>query len=116
MSRPTSDTSLPDCIDGFSHTDRSTDRVNSIVNTVVRGVYDGKRAVAVGTDTRTQIDGLLDLVDLHLNTPNVVGETEVDRDEVVYLLLRDDWDSEAEGALRTLASQLRAPFGSSSGG
>ncbi|WP_369253345.1 hypothetical protein [Geodermatophilus amargosae] len=79
-------------------------------NTVIRCVYDGKRAVAVGTTTKNQIEGLLDLVDLHLHGADVLDDTAVAPDEVVLLLVQDDPDTEAEGALRTLAAQLKAPF------
>src|SRR4051794_10946903 len=97
-------------VDGVSGIDASTDRVNSIVNTVVRCVYDGKRAVAVRADTKTQIDALLDLVDLHLFGGDVVADAPVASDEVALLLVQDVWDSEAEGALRTLAAQLKGDF------
>ncbi|PWW23497.1 hypothetical protein JD79_02671 [Geodermatophilus normandii] len=101
---------LLDEVPGVSAIDASADRRNSVNNTVVRCVYDGRRAVAVGTSTKNQIDGLLDLVDLHLHSAAVVGDTAVASDEVVLLLVQDDWDTEAEGALRTLAAQLQASF------
>ncbi len=101
---------LLDGVPGVTSIDPRADRRNSVNNTVVRCVYDGKRAVAVGTSTKNQIDGLLDLVDLHLHSADVVGGTAVVPDEVVLLLVEDDWDTEAEEALRTLAAELEAPF------
>ncbi|QXG76719.1 hypothetical protein KUM42_03980 [Modestobacter sp. L9-4] len=108
---PTSNSlvTLLEQLPGVSQVDATSDRVNSIGNTVVRCVYDGRRAVAVGADGRTEIDALLDLVDLHLHGAGVVGDTAVVADEVVLLLVQDAWDTEAEGALRTLAAELRAP-------
>ncbi len=95
---------------GVSAIDASSDRRHSVVNTVVRCVYEGRRAVAVGTDTKTQIGALLDLVDLHLHDADVLDGTPVASEEVTLLLAQDEWDTEAEGALRTLAAQLHAPF------
>ncbi|MGY1915855.1 hypothetical protein [Blastococcus sp. SYSU DS0973] len=80
------------------------------MSTVLRCVYDGQRAVGVGTDSKTQIGGLLDLVDLHLHGDDTVEGVPVSPDEVTLLLADDDWDTEAEGALRTLSAQLRATF------
>ncbi|MGY1640861.1 hypothetical protein ACI782_06960 [Geodermatophilus sp. SYSU D00703] len=108
MSAHTPVVPLLESVPGVSHVDATTDRANSIVNTVVRCVYEGRRAVTVGTDTRTQIGALLDLVDLHL--AGVGAGTPVASDEVVLLMVQDRWDTEAEGALRTLAAQLRGPF------
>ena len=102
--------SMLEQVPGISQVDATADRVNSIGNTVIRCVFGGRRAVAVGSDAKTQIDALLDLVDLHLHGPATVGEASVAADEVVVILVHDAWDSEAEGALRTLAAQLRAPF------
>jgi hypothetical protein len=101
---------LLDKVEGVTAIDPTADRRNSVNNTVVRCIYDGRRAVAVGTSTKNQIDGLLDLIDLHLHGDDLVGDTSVASDEVVLLLVQDDWDTEAEGALRTLAAQLEAPF------
>src|SRR3954451_23294568 len=99
---------LLESVPGVSHVDATTDRANSIVNTVVRCVYDGRRAVAVGSDTRTLSGALLGLVDLRL--AGVDAGTPVASDEVVLLMVQDRWDTEAEGALRTLATQVRGPF------
>ena len=90
--------------------DATSDRSNSVPNTVVRCVRQGRRTVAVGTDSKTQIGGLLDLVDLHLHGADVLDGTPVAPDEVTFLLATDDWDTEAEGAVRTLAAQLDAGF------
>jgi hypothetical protein len=97
-------------VPGTTAIDGTADRRNSVNNTVVRCVYDGRRAVAVGTSTKNRIDGLLDLVDLHLHGEHLVSGTRVASDEVVLLLVQNEWDTEAEGALRTLAAQLEAPF------
>jgi hypothetical protein len=88
--------------------DAASDRRNSVTSTVVRCVRRGRRTVAVGTDTKTQIGALLDLVDLHLHGADVRDGTPVAPDEVTFLLAADDWDTEAEGALRTLVAQLDA--------
>src|SRR5215218_10175650 len=94
-------------VSGVTGIDAEIDRVDRISSAAVRCVVDGRRAVAVGgTDAKTQIDGLLDLVDLHLEHGSRLGETRVAADEVVFLLVRDDEDSEAEGALRTLAARF----------
>ncbi len=90
--------------------DATSDRSNSVPNTVVRCVRQGRRTVAVGTDTKTPIGGLLDLVHLHLHGADVRGGTPVVRDKVTFLLATDEWDTEAEGAVRTLAAQLDAGF------
>jgi hypothetical protein len=93
-------------VPGVSDIDPTTDRVNWITKDVVRCVYEGKRAVAVDSDTKTQINALLDLVDLHLNRGTSLGEARVAADELVLFLVSDDADSEPEGALRTLAAEV----------
>jgi hypothetical protein len=90
--------------------DATSDRSNSVTNTVVRCVRQGRRTVVVGTDSKTQIGGLFDLVDLHLHGADVRDGTPVASDEVTFLLATDEWDTEAEGAVRTLAAQLDAGF------
>src|SRR4051794_22064214 len=102
--------SLLSRVPGISNIDDSSDRVNSIVGTVIRCTYQGQRAVAVGANAKVQIGALLDLVDLHLHGEDTVGQTKVTSDEVTLFLVEDRWDTEAEGALRTLAAQLDAKF------
>jgi len=102
--------SLLEQVPGVSAIDATTDRVDWVSSSVIRCIYDGRRAVAVGTDAKTQINGLLDLVELHLEHGSRVGGTRVAPDEVVLLLAEDDEDGEAEGALRTLAARWRGPF------
>ena len=97
-------------LSGVSQVDATSDRVNSVVSSVVRCVYNGQRTVAVGSGSNARIGALLDLVDLHLHGEDRVGETPVSADEVTVLLVDDTWDTEAEGALRTLSAQLDAPF------
>lgn len=90
--------------------DATSDRSNSVMNTVVRCVRQGRRTVAVGTDTRTPIGGFLDLVHLHLHGADVRDGTPVVPDEVTFLLATDESDTETEGAVRTLAAQLDVGF------
>lgn len=97
-------------VPGISQIDDSSDRINSVVGSVVRCIHEGRRAVAVGADTKVQIGALLDLVDLHLHGADRVDQTCVAPDEVTLFLVEDRWDTEAEGALRTLAAQLEVKF------
>ncbi|MGY1753825.1 hypothetical protein [Blastococcus sp. SYSU D01042] len=80
------------------------------MGSVVRCVHKGRRAVAVGAETKVRIGALLDLVDLHLHSADTVCQTPVAPDEVTVFLVEDTWDTEAEGALRTLAAQLDTKF------
>jgi hypothetical protein len=97
-------------IPGVSHVDVTPDKVNSVSSAVARCVYDGDRAVAAASDTKTQIGALLDLVDLHLHGADRVAGAPVRADRVTCLVVEDDPASEAIDALRTLAACLRAPF------
>ncbi|SFE51929.1 hypothetical protein [Blastococcus tunisiensis] len=97
-------------VPGVSDIDGKNDRVESIVGTAVRCLYNGQRTIAVGTDTKTQIGGLLDLIDLHLHGQGDYKGVPVAADEVTLFLADDAWDTEAEGALRTLAALLDAEF------
>jgi hypothetical protein len=92
--------------------DATSDRRNSVMNTVVRCVRQGRRTVAVGTDSKTQIGGLLDLVDLHLHGADARDGTPVVTNEVTFLLATDDWDTEAEGAVRSLSHNSTQASGS----
>ncbi|WP_222195363.1 hypothetical protein [Modestobacter italicus] len=56
-----------------SQIEAAADRANSIAAGVVRCVYDGRRTVVVDADPKTQINSLVDLVELHLEAPGVVG-------------------------------------------
>src|SRR4051812_43183324 len=110
MSRNSSLTDLLETIPSISRIDATPDKVNSISSAVVRCLYDGERAVAVGSDTKKQIGALLDLVDLHLHGGGRIGDLPVRGDRVTCLIWENSPVTEAIDALRRLVSCLRAPF------
>lgn len=88
---------------GFTGLDSRRDVKNSISSKVVRGVYQGQRAVAVTGDSKTQIGALVDLVDLHLNGDGTSQSKPLPPTEVNLLFARNPSSDEAEDALRTMA-------------
>ena len=93
---------------------RTSDKTNSVSSKVIRCVYDGQRAVAVGDDaeSRTQIAALLDLLDLHLTGGGQHQGVDVASDSVTLLLGgRPKGQMEALDAVHTLVSILQAAPG-----
>ncbi|MGY1842057.1 hypothetical protein [Modestobacter sp. SYSU DS0875] len=106
-------TSLPELLrrpPEISNVDATPDFANGLGSAVVRCVFRGQRVVAVDSDTKTRVGALLDLVDLHLQGDDSVGDSAVASDEVTLLVADNRWETEAEGALRTLAAQLDTTF------
>lgn len=97
-------------VPGVSHVDVTPDKINSVSSAVARCMYEGDRAVAAASVTKTQIGALLDLVDLHIHGNDRLAGAVVRSDRVTCLLLDDDPASEAVDALRTLVASLHAPF------
>jgi hypothetical protein len=91
----------------FQVTGDSSDRANSISNSVLRGTYRGQRAVIVGggPHAKTQLAALLDLLHLH-NAKAATGEIEVDPSNVTLIL--GGAAPEALDALDTLRSAFRS--------
>ena len=90
----------------FTVTASSGDRHTSVSSSVIRCIYDGQRAVAVGGDasSRTQITALLDLLHLHYDGADETRPRVVNADEVTIIL--GDHKNEAVDALCTLRDNL----------
>ena len=91
----------------FTVTASSGDRRTSVSSSVIRCIYDGQRAVAVGNDAsaKTQIAALLDLLHLHYDGADEATPSVANRDEVTIIL--GDHKNEAVDALCTLREQRR---------
>lgn len=94
----------------LEHADGSPDYANGISSKVIRCVFDGQRAVAVGVDAgaKTQIAAVVDLLDLHLHGGGHYRGMDVSADEVTILLGgRHKGRREAVDAVRTLTTAIR---------
>jgi hypothetical protein len=87
--------------------DASPDFDNSVSSSVIRCIFENQRAVAVASDTKTQIGALVDLVDLHLHGGGTYDGRQVSADEVTLLFVEDPDRPEAKDALCSLAANLR---------
>lgn len=93
---------------GLEHAHKRPDFVNGIGTAVIRGAYQGQRAVAVSGGTELLCGALLDLLDLH-GAGWPVADTSgapvpVSPDEVTILFAADGHRREGVDALRTLAA------------
>ncbi len=90
----------------FTVTASSGDRRTSVSSSVIRCIYDGQRAVAVGDDAsaKTQIAALLDLLHLHYDGTDEGTPSVTNRDEVTIIL--GDHKNEAVDALCTLRDNV----------
>lgn len=91
----------------FTEVDARGDRTNSVSSAVVRGIYEGQRAVAVTGDSKTQIGAFVDLVDLHLHGGSSYHGQPVDHYEVSILFVENPDSDEAKDGLRTLAASIQ---------
>lgn len=95
----------------LEHADDSPDHANGVSSAVIRCLYEGQRAVAVGADAtaKTQIAALVDLVDLHLHGDGQYRGIDVPPDDVAILLGgRHKGRREAIDALRILIGAMRS--------
>jgi hypothetical protein len=85
----------------------SPDYVHSVSGVVIRCVYEGRRAVVVGSDASTEecIGAVLDLVDVHLHDGATYRGTAVAADEVC-VVLGERSNTEALDAIGTLVSAM----------
>ncbi|MGH8962409.1 MAG: hypothetical protein ACRDWT_14685 [Jatrophihabitantaceae bacterium] len=90
----------------FTVTASSGDRRTSVSSSVIRCIYDGQRAVAVGSDasSKTQIAAMLDLLHLHNDGADPATAVVTNRDEITIIL--GDHKDEAVDALCTLRDTL----------
>ena len=89
----------------FTVTASSGDRRTSVSSSVIRCIYEGQRAVAVGDDAnaKTQIAALLDLLHLHYDGADEATPSVTNRDEVTIILVDKN---EAVDALCTLRDNV----------
>ncbi len=93
---------------GLEHARNRKDYTNSIGRSVIRGVYQGTRAVAVSGDTKLMCASLIDLLDLHASGQPASAGASVAPDEVTVIFAADPAHREGTDALRTLASSVVA--------
>lgn len=86
----------------FTVTALPGDRRTSVSSSVIRCIYNGQRAVALGDDAsaKTQIAALLDLLHLRYDGADEATPSVTNRDEVTIIL--GDHENEAVDALCTL--------------
>jgi hypothetical protein len=92
---------------GAEDVDDSPDYPNSVSGVVIRCVYQGRRAVAVGSDASTEacVGAVLDLIDVHLHDGATYRGRKVAREEVC-VVLGERSNTEALDAIGTLVDAM----------
>ncbi|MCW2904833.1 MAG: uncharacterized protein JWO67_7098, partial [Streptosporangiaceae bacterium] len=91
---------------GIDLISKKPDRTHSVSSDVLRGVHEGRLAIAAGTDAATEIGALVDAVYLHLHGGGHYLGHDLHPHEVDVFYVDDPNRPETGEALRTLAASV----------
>ena len=96
---------------GATDIDYAPDKTNSVSSQVIRCRYDGRRTMAVASDTSTEtcIGACLDLLDMQLHEGHTYAGAPVATDQVT-LIVADRASSEALDAIGSILAALTSPL------